>query len=89
MVSDNPNIILGIVDSSFYTRRIVLKNDYHKKRTDMLVCTLMDLKYLETLAKTLIIPATQNQFIQENNFNNAPVRQIAIAMNENSGFNGS
>ena len=44
---------------------------------------------METLAKTFIIPARQNQFIQENIFNNAPVRQIAIAMNTNSAFTGS
>ena len=31
MISDNPNVSLGIVDCSIYTRRIVLKDDYHKK----------------------------------------------------------
>ena len=31
----------------------------------------------------------KNQFIQENIFNNAPVRRIAIAMNTNSAFTGS
>ena len=44
---------------------------------------------METLAKTLIFPARQNQFIQENNFNNAPFRRIAIAMNTNCVFTGS
>ena len=44
---------------------------------------------METLAKTFIIPARQNQFIQENIFNNAPVRRIASAMNSNSAFTGS
>ena len=44
---------------------------------------------METLAKTFIIPARQNQFIQENIFNNAPIRRIAIAMNSNSAFTGS
>ena len=42
---------------------------------------------METLAKTFIIPARQNQFIQENIFNNALVRRIA--MNTNSAFTGS
>ena len=41
------------------------------------------------LAKTFIIPARQNRFIQENIFNNAPIRRIAIAMNSNSAFTGS
>ena len=45
--------------------------------------------YMETLAKTFIIPARQNQCNQENNFNNAPIRRIAIAMNSNSSFTGS
>ena len=89
MISDNPNVSLGIVDSSFYTRRIALKDDYHKKRKVRLAYTPVEYIYLEILAETFIIPAKQNQFIQENVFNNAPVRQVAIAMNTNSAFAGS
>ena len=44
---------------------------------------------MQTLAKTFIIPATQNQFNQKTIFNNAPVRRIAIAVNTNSPFTGS
>ena len=88
MISDNRNVSLGIVDCSLYTHRIALKDDYHKKRMDMLAYTPVEFNYLETLAKTFIIPARQNQFIQENIFNNAPVRRIAIAMNTNSAFTG-
>ena len=43
---------------------------------------------METIAQTIIIPSGQNQFIKENVFNNAPIRQIAIAMNTNSAFTG-
>ena len=89
MISDNPNVSLGIVDCSLYTRRIALKDDYHKKRMDMLAYTPVEFNYLETLAKTFIIPARQKQFIQDNIFNKAPVRRIAIAMNTNSAFTGS
>ena len=89
MISDNPNVSLGIVDCSLYIRHIALKDDYYKKRMDMLAFTPVEFNYLETLAKTFIIPARQNQFIQENSFNNAPVRRIAIAMNTNSAFTGS
>ena len=89
MISDNPNVSLGIVDCSLYTRRIALKDDYHKKRMDMLAYTPVEFNFLETLAKTFIIPARQNQVIQENIFNNAPVRRITIAMNTNSAFTGS
>ena len=56
---------------------------------DMLAYTTVEFNYLDTLAKTFIIPASQNQFIHENIFNNAPVRRIAIAMNTNSAFTGS
>ena len=86
MIRDNPNVSLGIVDCSLYSRPIALKDDYHKKRMDMLSYTPVECDYLETLAKTFIIPARQNQFIQENIFNNAQVRRIAIAMKTNSAF---
>ena len=86
MISDNLNVSLGIADCSLYTRRIALKDDYHKKRMDMLAYALVEYNYLETLAETFIIPARQNQFIQENIFKNAPIRRVAIAMNTNSAF---
>ena len=89
MISDNPNVSLGIIDCSLYNRRITLRDDYHKKRMDMLAYSPVEYNYLETLAKTFIIPARQNQFIQENIFNNAPIRRIAKAMNTNSAFTGS
>ena len=89
MISDNRNVILGIVDCSLYTRRIALKDDYHKKTMDMLAYASVEYNYLQTLANTFIIPARQNQFIHEIIFNNAPIRRIAIAMNTNSAFTGS
>ena len=89
LISDNPNVSPGIVDCSLYTRRISLKDDYHKKRMDMLTYAPVEYIYLETLTKTFIIPARQNQFIQENVFNNAPIRRVAMAMNTNSAFTGS
>ena len=89
MINDNPNVSLGKVDWSLYTRRFALKDDYHKKRMDMLAYTPVEFNYLETLAKIFTIPARQSQFFQENVFNNAPVRRIAIAMNTNSAFTGS
>ena len=88
MISDNPNVFLGIVDCSLYSRRIAPKDDYQKMRMDMLVYAPVEYNCLETLAKTFIIPARQNQFIQDNIFNNAPIRLVAIAMNTNSAFTG-
>ena len=89
MISDHPNVSLGIVDRSLYTHRIALKDDYDKKRMDMLAYAPVENNYLETLAKTFIIPAKQNQFIQEIIFNNVPIRRVAIAMNTHSAFTGS
>ena len=89
MISDNPKVSLGIVDCSPYTRRIASKDDIQKKRMDMLAYAPVEYNYLETLAKTFIIPARQNQFNQENIFNKALIRRIAIAMNTNSAFTGS
>ena len=48
----------------------------------------VEYNYMETLAKTFVIPARQNQFIKENIFNNAPTRRIAFAMNSNSAVTG-
>ena len=55
---------------------------------DMFAYTPVEFNYLEILAKTFIIPARQNQFIQENIFNKAQVRRIAFVTNRNSTFTG-
>ena len=39
MISNNHNVSLGIVYCLFYTRRIDLKDDYHKEIIDMLAYT--------------------------------------------------
>ena len=89
MISDNPNFSFGIGDCSLFTRRIALKDDYHKKRMDMLAYAPVEFNYSETLTRNFIVAARQKQFIQDNLFTNAPVRRIAIAMNTNSSFTGS
>ena len=89
MISDNPNVSLGIVDCSLYTHRIALNDDYYKKGMDMLAYALVEYICLKIFAKTSIIPGKQHQLIQENMFNTAPVRRIATATNTNSAFTGS
>ena len=90
-ISDNSYVSLGIVDCSHYTRRIVLKSDYHKKAMDMFAYTPVEYNYMKTLAKNIIILLSrQNQFIQEISFNKkALVRRIAEAMITISAFAGS
>ena len=51
MISDNPNVSLGIVDCSLYTRHFAFKEDYHKKRIDMLTYGPVEYNYLETLVR--------------------------------------
>ena len=89
MISDNQNVSLGIVDCSLYTRRIALKDDYHKKLMEMFANAPVEYNFLDTFAMTFIIPARQNQFIQENIFNKAPIRRVAIAMITIFSFTGS
>ena len=60
MVSDNPNVSFEIIDCSVYNFLIALEDDYHNKQIDMLAYTPVKLNYLETPAKTFIIPARQN-----------------------------
>ena len=86
MISDNPNVSLGFVDCSLYTRHIAHEDDYQKKQIDMLAYTPVEFNYFETLAKTFIMTARQKQFIQGNIFTNAPVLRIAFAMNTNFAF---
>ena len=89
MIGDNHNISLGMVDCSLYTRHFGLKVDYDKKRMDIFAYAPVEINYLETVAKTFIFPARQNQLIHENIFNNAPFRRIAITMNTHSPLTGS
>ena len=69
MTSDNRSVSLRFVDCSFYTRRNALKDDYYKKPTDMLAYIPVEFSFLKTSAKSFIIPARQNQFLQQNIFN--------------------
>ena len=89
MISENPNISLGIVDCSLYTRRVMLKEDYDNKRISHVAYAPVEYNCMETLAKAFINPARQNEFIQENIITNAPIRRIVIAMDSNSAFTGS
>ena len=89
MISYNPNVSFGKVDRSLYTHHIDLKYDHHKKTMDMLPYTPVEYNYLKNLSKMFIIPAIQNQFIQENIFNDASVRRIANAMITNFAFSRS
>ena len=89
MLSDNPNVSLKIVDCSLFTRRVLVAEPNHQYLQWNLEREPAHYNYMETIARTFIIPSRQNQFIQEDVFNNAPIRRIAVAMNTNSAVAGS
>ena len=90
MLSDNPNVSLKIVDCSLFTRRILVAEPNHHCLQWNLEREPAHYNYMETIARTFIIPSCQNQFIQENVFfNKAPIRRIAVAMNTNLAVAGS
>ena len=88
MISYNPHVPLKVLDCSLFTRRVVVNEVNHQTikyhLTDQPACY----NFMETIARTFIILSGQIQFIQENVFNNAPIRRIAIAMNTISAFTG-
>ena len=43
-----------------YTRRIALKDDYHREKMNTLAYKIVEFNYLETPAKTFNRPARQN-----------------------------
>ena len=89
MLSDNPNVSLKTVGCSLFTTRILVAEPNHQYLQWNLEREPAQYNYMETIAKTFIIPSRQNQFIQENIFNNAPIRRVAVAMNTNSAVAGS
>ena len=88
MISYNPHASLRVLDCSLFTRSVVVNEVYHQTIKYQLTHQPVFYDFMETIAQTFIIPSGQNQFIQENVFNNAPIRRIAIAMNTNSAFTG-
>ena len=65
MFSDNSNVSFGSVDCSLCTRRIALKDDYHKKKMDVLAYIPVEYNYLETLAKTFVMLARQTSLFKK------------------------
>ena len=95
MISYKPHVSLRVPDCSLFTRRwcrftrrVVVNEVYHQTIKYQLTHQPACYDFMETIARTFIIPSGQNQFIQGNVFNNAPIRRIAIAMNTNSAFTG-
>ena len=78
MISDNPNVGLGSVDCLLYTRRIALKDDYHKKRMDNLAYTPLEFNYMETLANTFIDPAIHTNSLKKIFSTKLPLVELSL-----------
>ena len=89
MLSYYPNVSLKIVDFSQFTRRVLVAESNHQFLQWNLEREPAQYNYMETIAGTFIFPSRQNQFIQKNSFNKAPIRRVAVAMNTNSAVAGS
>ena len=89
MQSDNPNVSLKIGDCSLFTRTVLVAEFNHQYLQWNLEKEPAQSNYMETIARTFVIPSRQNQFIQENIINNAPIRRISVAVNTNSAVAGS
>ena len=50
IISDSPNVSLGVADCSLHTRLMALKDEYYEKRMNMLAYTPVEINYLEPLA---------------------------------------
>ena len=88
MISDNPHVSMRITDFPIH-KKVVVAEQFHSMIEYQLIHQPALYNFMETVARTFIIPSQQNQFIQENIFHNAPIRRLAIAMNTNSAFTGS
>ena len=89
MLSDNPNVSLKIVVFLLFTRRILVAERNHQYLQWNLEIIPAQYNYMKTIARTFIIPSRQNQFLQENIYNNAPIRTIAVGMITKSAAAGS
>ena len=79
MLSDNSIVSLKIVHFSVFTGTVLVAESNHQYLQWNLERKPAHYTYMETIARTFIIPSHQNQFIQEIVFNNAPIRKTFVA----------
>ena len=84
-----PSNAVKITHASLFTRRVAVHGDMQRMIESQLFRQPARYHFNELESRTFIIPDGQNQFIQENVFNNAPIRRLVVAMNTNAAFSGS
>ena len=88
IISYNPHVSFKVLDCSLFTRRVDVNEVYHQTIKHQLTHQPACYNFIETIVRLLTIPSGQNQSIQEIVFNNAAIRNIAIAINTISAFTG-
>ena len=88
MLSDNSNVSMKIVDYSLFTRSFLEAEPNHQYLKYNLEREPDHYSYMETIARTSIIPFLQNIFMQENVFNNALISRCDVAVNTNLAVEG-
>ena len=78
-----------VLEACLFTRHVAISDNWMRSFKSRLLREPAIFYYNEELPKTFIIPAGQNQFIQENIFSNKPTRMSDIAMNLNNDFSGT
>ena len=79
MLSYYSSVSLKIVHFSVFTGRVLVAEPNHQYLQWNVERETAHCTYMETIARTFIIPSHQNQFIQEIVFNNDPIRKTVIA----------
>ena len=88
VISYNLQVSLKVLDCSLFTTSDFVNQVYHQTIKYQLTHQPACYNFIETIARSFLIPSGPNQFIQENAFNNAPIRRITTAMKTNSAFIG-
>ena len=89
ITNQNDNILCSTLQASLFTRQVVFDDRIFKDLHSSLQLRRARYTFSQVLAKTIVIPNGQNQYIHENFFNNAPIRRLASAMNTTTAFTGS
>ena len=66
MIFYNPQVSLKVIYCFLFTRRVVVNEVNHQTIKYQLTYQPACYNFMETIARTFIIPSEQNQFIQEN-----------------------
>ena len=89
ITNQNINFSCSILQASLFTRQVINEDRIFTDFHSSLQLRLARYDFSDVLAKTFVILNGQNHYIQEKIGHNAPMRQLAIAMDTYMAFTGS